>query len=135
MTYNNLNIEVGDVIKVMTDKDCYITDDQSSYNTPVRLQVISRRKTASVCYVPTYINVTNKKKLNAGLRQQLELEKKWLNSYIVVIADSDIIEIIKQDSGATCSNCKLFCRYAEPNQPDNTFICYQCKESPYRCKF
>ena len=80
MTHNNLNIEVGDVIKVMTDKDCFITDDKSEYKNITQLQVIGRRKVASICYVPDYMNVTNKRMLNAGLRKQLDLEKKWLKA-------------------------------------------------------
>ena len=48
------------------------------------------------------------------------------------VCESDIIKLIK-GNGAThntilsCKKCGTKNEYAEPNQPDNTYICYGCR--------
>jgi hypothetical protein len=33
--------------------------------------------------------------------------------------------------GMFCRKCRSFYKYAEPNQPDGTLLCYSCRSSPY----
>ncbi len=33
----------------------------------------------------------------------------------------------KDSAGCKCKKCDVFCEFAEPNQPDKTFICYACR--------
>jgi hypothetical protein len=38
----------------------------------------------------------------------------------------------KPKNGAACTRCGEFNEYAEPNQPDGTFKCFQCRTEAYR---
>ncbi len=38
----------------------------------------------------------------------------------------------KFPDGMFCRKCQLFYKYAEPNQPDGTLLCYSCRNNPYR---
>lgn len=33
--------------------------------------------------------------------------------------------------GMFCRKCRSFYKYAEPNQPDGTLLCYSCRNNPY----
>jgi hypothetical protein len=33
--------------------------------------------------------------------------------------------------GMFCRKCRSFYKYAEPNQPDGTLLCYSCRTNPY----
>lgn len=33
--------------------------------------------------------------------------------------------------GMFCRKCQSFYKYAEPNQPDGTLLCYSCRSNPY----
>lgn len=33
--------------------------------------------------------------------------------------------------GMFCRKCRSFYKYAEPNQPDGTLLCYSCRSNPY----
>lgn len=35
----------------------------------------------------------------------------------------------KKADGATCKRCEDFNEFAEPNQPDDTFLCYRCRHN------
>lgn len=37
-----------------------------------------------------------------------------------------------EEKGCFCAGCKLFSAMSEPNQPDNTFRCYTCRNNPVR---
>lgn len=39
---------------------------------------------------------------------------------------------LKKIDGMKCSHCLEYFHFAEPNQPDGTMICFQCRENPYR---
>jgi hypothetical protein len=34
--------------------------------------------------------------------------------------------------GMFCKQCKDFCVFAESNQEDGSFVCYLCRQDPYR---
>ena len=37
----------------------------------------------------------------------------------------------KFPDGMFCRKCQCFYKYAEPNMPDGTLLCYSCRSSPY----
>ena len=37
----------------------------------------------------------------------------------------------KYPDGMFCCKCRLFYKYAEPNQPDGTLMCFSCRSNPY----
>lgn len=71
----------------------------------------------------------------------------WLDSPITYIgqygkwiSDLEIFDVteIKRDACldfCTCKVCRTPIQYAEPNQPDNTFICFSCKTNPMRAYY
>lgn len=51
-----------------------------------------------------------------------------------IVSKQDIIfkKIKFEEDGCKCVNCKEFYPMAVPNQPDNTLICYSCRDNPWR---
>ncbi len=37
----------------------------------------------------------------------------------------------KYPDGMFCRKCQSFYKYAEPNLPDGTLLCYSCRNNPY----
>lgn len=37
----------------------------------------------------------------------------------------------KFPDGMFCRKCQSFYKYAEPNRPDGTLLCYSCRNNPY----
>ena len=53
-------------------------------------------------------------------------------SRIVSIDGFRIKKLSFYEDGCKCTNCKEFYPMAVPNQPDNTLICYSCRDNPWR---
>lgn len=51
---------------------------------------------------------------------------------IVGINDIRIKKLSFYEDGCKCVNCKEFYPMAVPNQPNNTLICYSCRDNPWR---
>lgn len=58
-----------------------------------------------------------------------------LNGLKIRIISNTTIKHISPNEGCTCTVCLQYSPMAEPNQPDNTFKCYSCRESPLRAYY
>lgn len=47
---------------------------------------------------------------------------------IAASEETDTVADPIASNGCSCARCKEFNEYAEPNQPNNTFVCYACRE-------
>ena len=54
------------------------------------------------------------------------------NRQIAYWVDERFIREIITHEGSSCAKCKEFSRMSEPNQPDGKFICYSCRDNPWR---
>lgn len=57
---------------------------------------------------------------------------KYQNQYVCWIAIHNIDEI---PEGMSCKICGDWAQWYTANQPDGTFICYACRQDPYRGAF
>jgi len=51
---------------------------------------------------------------------------------VIGISDFKINKPTFYEDGCKCVKCKEFYPMAVPNQPNNTLICYSCRENPWR---
>lgn len=58
---------------------------------------------------------------------QLDLPFYYIPAEESVISHPDIPKSDNKKDGCFCEKCKDFFKLAEPNQDNNTFICYSCK--------
>lgn len=65
-----------------------------------------------------------------ALNDLVESDKDALDEMVKEM-DQALGEILnkkkKSSDGETCTKCKEFFPFAEPNQPDDTLICYSCR--------
>ena len=127
---NKDDIQVGDALSIMLDKEAYVTDDKRLARQIIRLDVIARRKNVSVVYVPRYIRVANACVLARDVQETLKLDEKWLGEYIIAIADKLIADVFKRPDGCNCLKCNKFFSYVESNRSKGLYVCYECRTYP-----
>lgn len=66
-----------------------------------------------------------------ALNDLVESDKDALDEMVKEM-DQALGEILKEkkksSDGETCTKCKEFFPFAEPNQPNDTLICYSCRK-------
>lgn len=65
----------------------------------------------------------------------LGLKKEHIGMKAVSITNKKIarVETVNtQEDGMVCNKCNKFIYMAGPNQEDGAFICYSCRDNPYR---
>jgi hypothetical protein len=82
-------------------------------------------------YVPYLERLNNSEKADEYKCKSLNIDVKYLDEQIVYVTSSLIASVVFRDDSLKCKKCKQPFTYAEPNQPDGTFICYGCRQNPY----
>jgi len=127
---NKNDIQVGDALSIMLDKEAYVTGEKHLARRTIRLYVIARRRNVSVVYVPRYIRVANACILARDVQETLKLDEKWLGEYIIAIADDLIAKIFKHPEGHNCLKCNQFFAYVTANLSKGLYTCYECRTYP-----
>lgn len=103
----------------------------------IKIQVIGKGnggdKSQCICYVPPYQIMKHSFKLTIGHQKHYKFDNKFLNEFATFItSQTKIIKHMPTMGGETCDHCKIFFEYAEPNDENRGFLCYQCKQDPWR---
>jgi hypothetical protein len=123
--------DIGDTLIVTVDRFGNIADKDEEHYT-YRLDIISKTNVGWVMYVPNYITVPHAEKITEALSRKYGIDKKYHGGRMVVVGIDSVLDVIIRTDGTVCVGCKKFYPYAEPNQDDNTLICYSCRDNPYR---
>jgi len=133
MDKNRQSAKVGDTLMIMADSYGNITDRDGMRKT-FRLDVIAKTKHGYAVYVPKHILIPHAQKLTKAMKKKFGADECYIDCDIVVVGPDSISDIIVRTDGKNCTHCSKFYQYAAANQIDGTFICYSCRESPYRPK-
>lgn len=64
--------------------------------------------------------------------KKLGIDRKFLDENVIHIEERFIMHVHAQLDGMNCKICNEFSQYSKANQADGTFICFTCKQNPYR---
>jgi hypothetical protein len=109
-----------------------IVNPYSSYDEIVTFEIVASDTHGYYLYVPHYYFLKETKKADAFQCRSLGIDKKFIDENVVYIQEKMIAYVHAKQEGVYCKICEEFCRYAESNQKDGTFICFSCRQNPYR---
>lgn len=122
----------GDRVVCKLHGNTLVNTYNSNYDNLKTFDIIAADNMGYYLYVPPYTYIKDMYKVDSFILKNLDLHKKYLGDNIVYITSVFVHKIASQIEGTICDKCKEFCYKAMPNQPDNGFTCYLCRDNPYR---
>lgn len=95
-------------------------------------EVVSLDSHGYYLYIPPYLSIKSAVVMTARECRALKIDPRFADESILYISDSLIYKVNSVLDGIACLNCQEFCQYAQPNQEDGSFYCYQCRFNPWR---
>lgn len=108
------------------------------YNRPddIDIFIIGKNKKNEdefLCYVLNDVNISDSFKITCKHLEEFNVHKKYLGTMGVKIYSFTYVKKhIKAPPGCTCTKCNEYVLDAEEIE---NFICYGCKQSPYRFSY
>lgn len=127
-----MKLNPGDKIDCLIKNSSIVSPYSNDYDNILTFEIIAKDNNGYFIYIPHYIYINNSIKIDSLLASQLNINSKFINEYLMFIKSSLIYNVKSVVDGVHCANCKEFFYMAEPNQPNNTLICWSCKSNPYR---
>ena len=134
-----MNIKPGNLVEIKLNNSTieYLDSTEGSF---VKVKVLATRlysRRVLLCLKGLNINESIYSKLN--WTKQAETEETEVITNITDYNGTSCVwldllkirEVIALD-GSTCKKCKDYCRMAQPNQEDGSFICFSCRNNPWR---
>lgn len=127
------NVEPGDRI-ICCVKDAILVSPYSSWDEEVDLTVLALDDDSKGCfvYVPDYVYLKGTTEINKYNIKALGILPKYVGCFCLYVSFANISRISRRLDGMNCSRCHDFCYQADSNQDDGSFICWSCRENPYR---
>lgn len=113
-------------------KSNIIVGPYKKYDEVRTFEIVSCDSSGYYLYVPVYIILMDSIKADSYLCRTLNINLKFVDEQIVLIAESKICNIHAVLDGMTCVRCKEFYNMAQANQEDGSMICWQCRNYRYR---
>lgn len=123
-------VNLGDELVIKINNLQIVHKNSSEYTEIYKLLVIYKfsDNESYLCYVP--LNYQYKFwwqfKVDKGFIDRNNIEKKYLNEFVVVVHNDNIFKIKKCILGSKCINCQTFIEGVE-----NGYVCYSCRQNPY----
>ena len=124
-------LKPGDRIECRV-KESVITNPYKEFDELMTLEIVSKDLSGCYVYVPPYLTLKNTFKLDSYKCKELEVDKRFLGVDCIYVATNLIYKISSQIDGMRCKKCEEFCHMAACNQSDGSFICWGCRNNPYR---
>lgn len=129
--YGMTKLKPGDRVDCRV-KASTIVSPYKSYDEIKTFEVVAVDNHGVYLYVPHYYGLKGTFIADKQQCKTLGIDRKFLNEEVIYIQGNMVAAIHESIDGLTCKICKDFYRYAAPNQPDDTLICYSCRRNPYR---
>lgn len=86
-----------------------------------------------LCYVPVYQSSKRTFMLNRLHQRYYDFDPKFMGEQgIFIDRRFDIVKHMPVPDGTICDQCGEFFEYAERDEDSDAFLCWQCKQDPYR---
>lgn len=122
-------LKPGDKVRCRI-KSGEIVTAYDEYDEEKDFEIIATDSRGYFIYIPDYLNLRTTVRVTPQSLRLLGIDSRFLGCALVYITTTKVTRIVSFLDGATCIECNEFYKYAEPNQPDGTLICYSCREYP-----
>ncbi len=128
-----MELKIGDKVSCKFKEANLTLADAKDYDQIETLQIIGNKRDEDFyLYVPHYILIKPTIKLDRYSIKNFNINEKYIGDEILTIQQSNIYKIQYSADGMECLNCKEYCEYAQCNSYYGKFICWSCRQNPYR---
>jgi len=139
MEYYGENYRPGDLVSCKILERSIVPKTNDEYDSLVEFKIIGVKitpydSTEFILYVTDddAWKISNCERIGVRTMNQYLIDDKFEKSYITYAKSEHIFRIVNREDGMFCKNCEEFYDKAEPNQEDDSLICYLCRFNPYR---
>jgi hypothetical protein len=125
------HLKAGDRVECKV-KDGAVVSVYSDYDESYTFEVVASDIEGYYLYVPDYCHLQGGSILDASRARRLNIDPRYIGDTIFYISEAQIYRVAYQLDGQKCAHCHDFFIMAEHNQEDGTFLCYSCRDNPYR---
>ena len=130
-----MDIIPGDRIRCKILDDRIVSNSNQVYDSIREFEVLYKDNDDPLncgyyVYVPQFYGLMFVTKVTLGLIVNRNINKRFLDCDYTFIRDYHIFDIQQKNDGSICDHCKEWFMYAA--RIDNKFVCYSCRENPYR---
>ena len=118
----------GDRVDVRV-KSATIVSPYKNYDEIKTFEIVCRDDHGYYLYVPQYYSLKDSIVADKYVCKRLRIDLKFLDENIIHIQENMVANVHELD-GMKCSKCNDFCPFAEPNQENDTLICWNCRQYP-----
>ncbi len=136
-TVRFLKCDTGDIVICRTYEGCIIPKDSTPWEKEKPFKVIGTMRedgvTSWALYIPPDYGIKNGTKITPWIMNKFNIEAKYKGDKTFFVVDEHIIKVHRYSDALRCSGpCKQWIAMAEPNQENGTFICWECRDNPWR---
>lgn len=113
-------------------KAAIIVGPYKDYDEIITFEIIATDKYGYYLYVPDYIALKSTYRADKRQCRQLSIDPRFIDVNCIYVHGNMICRISSILDGMKCNHCGDFKSMAEPNQLDGSFICWSCRDNPYR---
>jgi hypothetical protein len=125
------SLRIGDTVNCRV-KDSIIVSPYMSYDEITSFVIVAVDEEGYYLYVPHYYTLKLTVRADNYLSRTLGIERRFLDESIVYISEAMVLSVVQREEGLYCGRCGEFARFAASNQEDGGFICFPCRQSPYK---
>jgi len=125
-------LKPGDRVEVKCQSNATVSPYSNDYDKILTLEIVGLDNFGYYLYVPVYLTIKNAIEINAAQCAVLKIDSRYIGENVLYISDGAIYKVRSLLDGVTCAHCQEFCQYAEVNQEDGTFMCWQCRKDRFR---
>lgn len=125
-------LKPGDLVDLRFKLGKAVSPYSGDYDETRTLEIVATDTHGYHLYVPQYVALKDTIEVDDRDCRTLNINKRYSGENILYVSEAMICKINTVLDGMACLNCQEFCHYAQPNQEDGTFFCWQCRFDPYR---
>lgn len=111
-------------------KDGRFISPYSTHDEEKEFEIIALDFRGYFLYVPESYGLSGTSIVTSASLCALKIDKRFLGCPMIYVSQSMVYRIKEVLDGMTCSSCKEFYKYSEPNQENGTMVCWGCRAYP-----
>lgn len=126
---------IGDKIFCKIRGNTIISADSDSFDIQLNFEIIGKDdKTKYLVLIPQYLSIKGSWNIKEEHLEKFKAPPSYLDCKGISLSDDRICRAQTSSfgDGMFCSHCNEFFPMSEPNQPNGTLKCYQCRINPWR---
>lgn len=124
-------LKAGDRVNCRIKNGLIVSPYQGDYDEVHSFEIIGVDQFGYYLYIPSYFRLRDSVIIDDYACILLQINKKFVGEEIVYIQEGMIAQIQYRVDGCYCVKCGEFYHMAQPNQADNSLICWSCRHYPH----